>query len=152
MKWIADFRNLCLVALTGLLVSTQAVQAADTPASLSGGKVVSAVEAQKLQAAGAVVIDTRVAAEFGEEHIKGAISVPYREKSAKAANYNPAEDEFNLSKLPSGKSTAIVTYCNGPACWKSYKAADAAIKAGYTNVNWLRDGIPDWKAKGLPLE
>lgn len=138
------------VLLMGGLVPT--AQANDTPATAPGVKVATVEEANKLQAAGAAVIDTRVAAEYAEGHVKGAVNVPYREKSAKAADFDAAQDEFNLSKLSADKGAAIITYCNGPTCWKSFKAAVVAARAGYTNVHWLRDGLPAWKGKGLPVE
>ena len=96
---------------------------------------------------GAVAIDTRVASEYAEGHIKGALSVPYREKSEKSAEFDASKDQFDLSKLPVNKEAAIVLYCNGPECWKSYKAATVAIKGGYSNIHWYRLGFPDWKAK-----
>jgi 3-mercaptopyruvate sulfurtransferase SseA len=60
----------------GMLVSGIA-QAADTPAALAGTKLVTADEVAKAQSAGAVVIDSRVASEYAEGHIKGAVNVPY---------------------------------------------------------------------------
>jgi rhodanese-related sulfurtransferase len=140
-----------LVVAVGLMAALPAA-AADTPASLDGAKLVTAEEVQKLQAAGAVIVDTRVAAEFAEGHLKGAVSIPYREKSAKSADFNAAEDEFALAKLPADKNAAIVTYCNGGSCWKSYKAAVVAIKAGYKNINWFREGFPQWQSKGFAVE
>jgi rhodanese-related sulfurtransferase len=136
--------------LTYLSVGT--VLAGTTPTELAGGKVATAEEVKAAIETGATVIDTRVANEYAEAHIKGAISVPYREKSAKEANYDPAQDRFDLGKLPAAKDKTIVTYCNGPECWKSFKAAVAAIKGGYSNVLWYRQGLPDWKSKGLPVE
>ena len=135
----------------GLMVSGMA-QAADTPPTLAGTKLVSDAEVAKLQSSGAVIIDSRVASEFAEGHIKGAINVPYREKSAKAIDFDASQDEFNLAKLPADKSAAIVIYCNGPECWKSFKASTAAIKGGYTNIQWYREGFPNWKSKGHPVE
>ena len=125
---------------------------ADTPPTLDGTKLVSAGDVQKLQVSGAVVIDVRVASEYADGHIKGAMSVPYREKSDKAVTFDASQDEFNVGKLPPAKDAAIVLYCNGPECWKSFKASTAAIKAGYTNIYWYREGFPDWKSKGLPSE
>ena len=139
-----------LVLLFGLAAGPG--RADDNPATLAGTKVVGVEEVQKLMAAGVPLFDVRVAAEYSEGHIKGSISVPYREKSAKAANFDAAQDEFAVSKLPADKKAPLVIYCNGPSCWKSYKASVAAIKAGYTNINWFREGIPAWQAKGLPLE
>jgi len=136
--------------LCGILISGAA--RADVPESLAGTKLVSAEAVVAAQAAGTPVIDTRVASEYAEGHIKGAISVPYREKSAKAVDFDASQDSFNLAKLPADKAAALVMYCNGPDCWKSYKASVGAIKAGYTKIEWYRGGFPDWKAKGLPIE
>jgi rhodanese-related sulfurtransferase len=135
----------------GVLV-TGGAQAGDTPPTLSGAKLVSAEDVVKVQAGGAAVIDARVASEYTDGHIKGAINVPYREKSAKDIEFDPSQDEFNLARLPADKSAPIVVYCNGPECWKSFKASAVAIKGGYTNVHWYRAGFPDWKAKSLPVE
>ena len=132
--------------VVGVLISGLA-QAADTPAALAGAKLVAADDVVKAQSAGAAVIDTRVASEYAEGHIKGALNVPYREKSEKAANFDAAD-----AKLPADKASAVVIYCNGPECWKSFKASSAAIKGGYTNVLWYREGFPNWKSKGLSSE
>ncbi len=143
----------CIAAtfiLAGVLAS--AARADDTPATLAGTKLVAAEDIVKAVAGGAVLIDTRVASEYAEGHLKGAINVPYREKSAKAVNFDAGQDQFDLTKLPADKGTAMVMYCNGPECWKSFKASTAAIKGGYTNVQWYRSGFPDWKSKGLPSE
>jgi rhodanese-related sulfurtransferase len=142
---------LAVALVAGLLISGTA-QAADTPATLAGTKLVSAADVAKVQSSGAVLVDSRVAAEYAEGHIKGAINVPYREKSEKAVNFDASQDEFNLAKLPADKGAAIVIYCNGPECWKSFKASTVAIKGGYTNIHWYREGFPEWKSKGLPVE
>jgi rhodanese-related sulfurtransferase len=125
---------------------------ADTPDSLKGATLVDAVKAKSLFDAGVKVIDARVANEYAESHIKGAINVPYKEKSAKAVDFDVKQDSTDLSKLPADKNTAILIYCNGAECWKSYKASVAAIKAGYKTVYWFRLGLPEWKAKGYPTE
>jgi len=135
----------------GMLMSGMA-QAADTPAALEGAKLVTADDVVKAQSAGAVIVDTRVASEYAEGHIKGAVNVPYREKSEKAVGFDAGKDEFNLAKLPADKAAAVVIYCNGPECWKSFKGSTAALKGGYTNILWYREGFPQWKSKGLPAE
>ena len=132
--------------------STGTALAADTPTSLSGAEVVDAAKAKSLMDGGAKMIDTRVANEYAEAHIKGAVNIPYKEKSAKSADFDASQDSFDVSKLPADKNAAIITQCNGAECWKSYKGASAAIKAGHKKVYWLRGGIPEWKAKGLPVE
>jgi rhodanese-related sulfurtransferase len=136
--------------LTGLYAG--AARADDTPETLAGAKPVAAEDVVKAVAGGAVLIDTRVASEYAEAHIKGAVNVPYREKSAKTLSYDASQDQFDLAKLPADKAAAVVMYCNGPECWKSLKASAVAIKGGYTNILWYRLGIPEWKSKGLPTE
>lgn len=144
MKWVA-----------AVVLSVSAALPAwsmETPATLTGVKVVTASEAKKLQEGGAPMIDTRVAAEFAEKSIKGATSVPYKEKSAKAVSFDASQDQFDLTKLPADKNALVVLFCNAGECWKSYKAAVVAQKAGYTKLHWLRGGMPEWVAKGLPTQ
>lgn len=140
------------VMLLSAFLVVGAAPTADTPQALAGAKVVTADDVIKASGAGGLIIDTRVASEYADGHIKGAVSVPYREKSDKAVNFDASQDEFNLAKLPADKTAAIIMYCNGSECWKSYKASTTAIKAGYTNIYWYRDGFPNWKSKGLPSE
>ncbi|HEX9758148.1 MAG TPA: rhodanese-like domain-containing protein [Nitrospiria bacterium] len=123
----------------------------DTPPLLEKVTLVTAEEAWNLMQKGVSIFDVWVSHEYVEEHIKGAVSIPYKEKSKKRTNYDPNLDRFDLSKLPH-KTTPIIFYCNAGKCWKSYKASKAAVEAGYTNVYWLRGGIPQWKKKNLPVE
>ena len=147
----STFRGVAAAFLFAFL-PTHAALADETPPVLSGAKLITAEEAVKAIGGGAVPVDTRVASEYAEGHIKGALSVPYREKSAKSVDFDASKDQFDLSKLPVNKEASIVVYCNGPECWKSYKAATVSIKGGYSNVHWYRLGFPDWKSKGLPVE
>lgn len=124
----------------------------ETPAKLDGVTLVTAEQARDLQAKGVPLIDTRVAGEYAEKTVKGAISVPYKEKSAKAVAFDRTADAFDLAKLPADKSKPVVMFCNAGECWKSYKAAVLARDAGYKQVNWFRGGMPEWNAKGLPTQ
>jgi len=126
--------------------------AQNTPEQIEGVKRISAEEALKLQQSGAVLVDTRVATEFAERTIKGAQHILYRERSAKAADFDASQDQFDLGKLPTDKSAAVVMFCNSGTCWRSYKAAVVTHRAGYKNVYWLRGGMPEWVAKGLPTQ
>jgi rhodanese-related sulfurtransferase len=112
--------------VVGVLISGVA-QAGDTPAALAGAKLVAADDVVKAQSAGAAIIDTRVASEYAEGHIKGALSVPYREKSEKSVNFDAAQDEFNLAKLPADKASAVVIYCNGPECSRLRRRRSRAV-------------------------
>lgn len=140
-----------LAASFGVITASAAV-AAETPATLAGVKVVGAEEVKKMLDGGVPVIDTRVAAEYAEKTIKGAISIPYKEKSAKEAGFNAALDQFDLAKLPANKAAPVVFFCNSGECWKSYKASVVAQKAGYSKVSWFRGGFPEWNSKGLPTQ
>jgi len=144
-------RNLFAAAAFAALLASPVI-AADNPATLSGGTIVTADAAKDLIAKGAQVIDVRSANEYAEGHIKGAKNVPYKEKSDKKAGFDASQDSFDLAKLPADKAAAMIFYCNGLECWKSYKASVTAVKAGYTKVNWLRGGLPEWKGKGYPTE
>ncbi|MNU02200.1 hypothetical protein D3C72_2458330 [compost metagenome] len=50
------------------------------------------------------------------------------------------------------RSKPVIFACNGAECWKSYKAAKVAASKGYKTVYWLRGGLPEWDADGLPTE
>ncbi len=150
---VSRFPRTARAALAAFAVTLAApVLASETPSSLAGATLVTADKVKAMLDSGVPVIDTRVATEYAEAHIKGAKSVPYKEKSAKAAGFNAAEDSFDLAKLPADKASPVVFYCNAGECWKSYKASVVAMKAGYSKVHWFRGGIPEWKSKGLPVE
>lgn len=123
-----------------------------TPDKLDGVKLITAEQARDLLAKGAPVIDTRVAAEYAEKSIKGAVSVPYREKSAKDVKFDRAQDNFDLAKLPADKGAPVVFFCNAGECWKSYKASVLARDAGYKQIHWFRGGMPEWTGKGMPTQ
>lgn len=121
-----------------------------TPTDVKGMKLVSPAEAKKLIDSGAQAVDVRKKLEFAEEHIPGAISVPYKEKSAKKPDFDSGKDKFKDKKVP--KDKPVVIYCNGEKCWKSFKASKWLVDKGFTNINWLRHGIPGWKKAGFPTE
>ncbi len=144
-------RALQCIAGTVLLAAGHAF-AGDVPPTLESVSVVTAQQARKLLDGGVAVIDTRVGNEYADAHIKGARNVPYKEKSAKEVGFKAAEDHFDLAKLPADKTAPVIFYCNGPECWKSYKASKVATEAGWKKVLWLRGGFPEWKANGYPVE
>ncbi|MEO6032615.1 MAG: rhodanese-like domain-containing protein [Burkholderiaceae bacterium] len=121
-----------------------------TPETLSGVTRVMANEVRDLMAKpGAVVVDTRSAREYAQNHIPGAVSAPYGEKSLKERDYNVGLDDLSaIGKLDRDKPTVFL--CNGPECWKSYKASRGAINMGFKTVYWFRGGMPEWDSKGFP--
>lgn len=122
-----------------------------TPRLLDGAKLVSAQEVGQLMARGVTLFDTRVRTEFVVSHPAGSVSLPYAEHSAKETDFDPAKDQFDLTKLPGDKNQEMIFSCGGPECWKSYKAAYLAVKAGYKRIYWFRGGIKEWSDAGLPV-
>ncbi|NWG54036.1 MAG: metalloregulator ArsR/SmtB family transcription factor [Hydrogenophilaceae bacterium] len=99
---------------------------------------VSRRELRKRMASGAVtVLDVRTAEEFALGHIPGAVSMPTNELRRR------------LSQLP--RSKEIVAYCRGRYCVFAFEAVAQLRAAGYT-ARRLEDGLPHWRAAGLPVE
>ena len=122
-----------------------------TPKALPGATVVTLPEVKALVGNGAVLVDTRIAEEYKDKHIPGALWIPYGEKSLKDVAFDAHVDNFpGLAKLDRNQN--IVFQCNGPECWKSYKASKAAIAAGYKHVFWFRGGMPEWEVAGERTE
>ncbi|WP_306602957.1 rhodanese-like domain-containing protein [Azonexus sp.] len=140
-----------LTVLSISFMASAAIAVEETPMNIPGGTIVDVAKAKALHDKGALFVDARVAAEYAEKHIKGSINVVYKEVHKKVAKLDP-KDEFDLAKLPADKAKVLVFYCNGSPCWRGYKGADVAIKAGYKNVNWFRDGLPAWEEKRFPTE
>ncbi|TWO71772.1 PhnD/SsuA/transferrin family substrate-binding protein [Caenimonas sedimenti] len=123
-----------------------------TPRALPGANVVDAKAVVQLLQAGAIYVDTRTDTEFKAGHVSGAKLVPYGEKSAKEADFDAALDQFDLAKLGANRDAELIFACNGPECWKSFKASQAALKAGYRRVHWFRGGFPEWRTSGMKFD
>jgi rhodanese-related sulfurtransferase/ABC-type phosphate/phosphonate transport system substrate-binding protein len=122
-----------------------------TPKALPGATVVNLETVTSLVSKGAVLVDTRIEAEYKDKHIPGARWLPYGEKSLKDVAFDAKLDNFpGLAKLDPAQN--IVFHCNGPECWKSYKASRAAVAAGYKHIYWFRGGMPEWELAGMRTE
>jgi rhodanese-related sulfurtransferase len=84
-----------------------------------------------------VILDVRPHEEFEAGHIPGAISVPL------------SELQTRLAALPQGAE--IVAYCRGPYCVLAPQALRLLRRHGY-QARRLRDGLPEWRRAGLPVE
>jgi rhodanese-related sulfurtransferase len=122
-----------------------------TPDALKGATRVSAEDVAELARQNVTVVDTRTQKEYDSEHLRGAVLAPYVEKSLKEIDFDASRDNFDaLKTIPQDKP--VLFLCNGPECWKSYKASRAAVAAGYAKVYWFRGGMPEWREKHLPVE
>ncbi|PBB18963.1 metalloregulator ArsR/SmtB family transcription factor [Mesorhizobium sp. WSM4313] len=83
------------------------------------------------------LIDVRPADEFALGHVPGAINVPLGKVRAWSADAAIGRE--------------IVAYCRGPWCVMSFEAV-AALRALGHSARRLEDGMPEWKAAGLPVE
>lgn len=84
-----------------------------------------------------VVIDVRPPEEYAAGHLPRAISVPL------------ASLRRRLAELP--RDREIVAYCRGPYCAFADSAVRELREHGYSAVR-LEDGLPEWRAAGLPVE
>ena len=91
---------------------------------------------ERLSRRDVVIIDVRPEEEYRSGHIAGAISVPLGDLGRR------------LRRLP--KSKLIVAYCRGPYCVLAPQAL-ALLRARGFRARRLEDGLPEWRAAGLPL-
>lgn len=82
------------------------------------------------------LLDVRPVEEYQAGHIPGAVSLPLREL------------EHRLADLP--RDREIVAYCRGPYCVLAVEAVGRLRARGFRALR-LEDGIPDWRARGLPV-
>jgi rhodanese-related sulfurtransferase len=103
-----------------------------------GFEAVDAAELMERLTLGSVlVLDVRPQEEYRAGHIPGALSVPV--DALEAA----------LQTLP--RDREIVAYCRGPYCVFSDEAV-ALLRARGFRARRMRQGLPDWRAAGMPVE
>ncbi|HEY2560658.1 MAG TPA: rhodanese-like domain-containing protein [Caldimonas sp.] len=122
-----------------------------TPESINGVTRVGAEQVAELARQGVTIVDTRTQKEYDNEHVHGAVLASYVEKSLKEIDFDAKKDDFSALKTIA-KDKPAVFMCNGPECWKSYKASRAALGDGYTKIYWFRGGMPEWREKHLPVD
>jgi rhodanese-related sulfurtransferase len=91
---------------------------------------------QRLRGGAVMVLDVRPKDEFGLGHLPGAVNIPLRELKARLAKFK--------------RSQEIIAYCRGPYCVLSYEAVAALRRLGF-KARRLEDGLPEWRAAGLPV-
>lgn len=120
-----------------------------TPDDLDGVTRVTARQAKELLASGVALVDVRSYKEFEAKRIQGAQLVSYTEVSGRIPGGDYAKDPFPLTEVAAKR---VIFYCNGPECWKSYKASKRGLDSKkFERVYWLRGGLPEWEREGLPM-
>jgi rhodanese-related sulfurtransferase len=92
---------------------------------------------RKMTTGEVLLLDVRPEPEYRAGHLPGAVSVPLEEL------------EGRLSEMPSGRQ--IVAYCRGPFCILAAEAVRELRARGLDAVRF-EDGVPEWKAAGLPVQ
>lgn len=91
---------------------------------------------ERLRAGAVTVLDVRPADEFALGHLPNALNIPLRELERRLAELDPSQE--------------IVAYCRSHYCVLSYEAV-AALRARGFKARRLEEGLPEWRAAGLPI-
>jgi rhodanese-related sulfurtransferase len=91
---------------------------------------------QRSHAGEVTILDVRPEDEFALGHLPGAVNMPLRELEMRLAEFDPVRE--------------IVAYCRGPYCVLSYEAVAVLRTRGF-KARRLEDGLPEWRAAGLPV-
>ncbi len=97
-----------------------------------GGGTIFPEQIPRSEYAKMMIIDACDAAQYGKEHIPGAVNIEWRQVLAKSAD------------IP--KNKAVLIYCNSGTL--SAQAGFALRVSGWENVKILQGGFAEWKAKG----
>lgn len=91
----------------------------------------------RLRDGSVTVLDVRPEDEFALAHVPGAVNIPLRALKTRLKELDPKRE--------------IVAYCRGEYCVLSFEAV-ALLRARGFNVRRLQEGLPEWRAAGLPVE
>ena len=90
----------------------------------------------RIRAGAVTVLDVRPPDEFALGHLPGAVNIPLRALKVRLTELDTAQE--------------IVAYCRGEYCVLSFEAV-ALLRARGFKVRRLEDGLPEWRAAGLPV-
>lgn len=92
---------------------------------------------ERMQVGLVTVLDVRPADEFAASHLPGARNIPLSELEARLSELDPCHE--------------IIAYCRGTYCVLSFEAV-AKLRGHGLKARRLEEGLPEWRAAGLPLE
>lgn len=125
MKKFLPLLVTALLSLNAFAGSFSEISLADLKSAIASNKV--------------TLLDVNGPVTYANGHIPGAID--YTAHTADLATL-----------LPTDKGSLIVAYCGSAQCGAYARAAEAAQKLGYTNVQHFKPGISGWKAAGEATE
>jgi ArsR family transcriptional regulator len=83
------------------------------------------------------VLDVRPEDEFALGHVPGALNVPLAQLEARLSGFDPKRE--------------VVAYCRSAYCVLSFEAVAMLRRSGF-KARRLEEGLPEWRAAGLPIE
>lgn len=92
---------------------------------------------QRMQEEEVIILDVRPVEEYRAGHIAGALSIPVSELKER------------LNEIPAGRE--VVAYCRGPYCVMSAEAMIILRESGFRALRF-KEGLPEWKNAGLPVD
>jgi rhodanese-related sulfurtransferase len=92
---------------------------------------------ERMERGEVVLLDVRPEPEYAAGHLPGALSIPLDEL------------EQRLGELPPDRE--VIAYCRGPYCMLSLDAV-RVLRSADRHALRLREGVPEWRAAGLPVE
>lgn len=134
-------KKITFAAVISMVSIFSAVAEVGAPLEVTGTTLVSSSEAKALFDEGAAFIDVRTDADFEAGRIPGSIHLDVK---------TALSEESLLDEVD--KDEKIVFYCNGVKCGRSSAACALAVKWGFTDVYYFREGLPGWKASGYSVE
>ena len=91
---------------------------------------------QRARVGAVTILDVRPEDEFALGHLLNALNIPLRELAERLGEIDPKSE--------------VVAYCRGPYCVLSYEAVAQLRTRGF-KARRLEDGLPEWRAAGLPI-
>jgi len=91
---------------------------------------------KRIKAKQVTVLDVRPPDEFALGHLPGAVNIPLRVLKERLAELNREQE--------------IVAYCRGEYCVLSFEAI-ALLRGRGFKARRLEEGLPEWRAAGLPI-
>ncbi|WP_282338264.1 rhodanese-like domain-containing protein [Pseudomonas sp. PS02288] len=127
---------LCIFLL--MLLTTGYVQAQEAPERIAGAMTVNVGQAKRLFDLGAVFIDVRPVSEWSWGHVHGAVHLDLSERFA------------GLARPEWPREVPLVIYCDSDVCPRGAVASALAVKWGYKQVFYFREGYFAWMLQDYP--